>query len=104
MSTLHSDSLDITAETRRLLDGLRDRILNAAARPEELKRLKQEVVDSLVQLGARPRAAKDAVGAQLGRGERPAGRAELLAKEGGIWAHAASAGTGTDPWSLRKAP
>ena len=33
----------------------------------------------------------------LGRGERPAGRAELLAKKGNIWAHAASAGTGTDP-------
>ena len=31
-----------------------------------------------------------------GRGERPAARAELLAKKGGIWAHAASAGTGTD--------
>ena len=26
-----------------------------------------------------------------------AGRAQLLAKKGGIWAHAASAGTGTDP-------
>ena len=31
------------------------------------------------------------------RGERPAGRAELLAKRGGMWAHAASGGTGTDP-------
>ena len=31
------------------------------------------------------------------RGERPAGRAELLAKNGNIWAHAASAGIGTDP-------
>ena len=30
------------------------------------------------------------------RGE-PAGRAELLTKKGNIWAHAASAGTGTDP-------
>ena len=26
-----------------------------------------------------------------------AGRAQLVAKRGGIWAHAASAGTGTDP-------
>ena len=34
---------------------------------------------------------------KLGRGERPAGRAELLAKKGGIWAHAASAGSGADP-------
>ena len=35
------------------------------------------------------------------------GRAQLLAKKGNIWAHAASAGTGTDPlvppWYLRKA-
>ena len=28
---------------------------------------------------------------------RASGRAELLAKKGGTWAHAASAGTGTDP-------
>ena len=31
------------------------------------------------------------------RGERPAGRAQLLAKRVNTWAHAASAGTGTDP-------
>ena len=38
-----------------------------------------------------------------GRGERPAGRAELLTK-GGIWAHAASAGIGTGPEYGVKAP
>ena len=38
------------------------------------------------------------------RGERPAGRAELLTKIGGIWAHAASAGTGTDPHRSLQGP
>ena len=52
--------------------------------------------------GARRRGLLDRAGREHGRGERPAGRAELLAKEGKIWAHAASAGTGTDPWMLRE--
>ena len=77
-------------------DALAPRGLRLAARAEDHQHARQA-------RGAR--AAVDrvrlAVGARgLGpprRGERPAGRAELLAKKGNIWAHAASAGTGTDP-------
>ena len=50
--------------------------------------------------GARSSAGSSAsaIACALSRSRRAAaGRAQLLAKKGGIWAHAASAGTGTDP-------
>ena len=56
-----------------------------------------KVDGSVVTWGDRCRERGSRWSSTGGRGERPAGRAELLAKEGNIWAHAASAGTGTDP-------
>ena len=59
--------------------------------------MRSQFLDFVSSCPSLPPGGLASLGIQVAESGRAFGRAELLAKRGGIWAQAASAGTGTDP-------